>query len=64
MRCRCPRPVAAALTCALFCVGCGGNLYTPASAPEKEPFVAKGKLKAEMDAKNALKKQGKSVPAR
>ena len=45
-----------------FFTACGGESPSPEGA--KEPFVARGKLKSEAAAKEALSKVGKTVPAR
>jgi hypothetical protein len=47
----------------LLGAGCGGESGSP-SQPPSEPFIAKGKLKSEMDAQDKLEKIKKSVPAR
>jgi hypothetical protein len=47
----------------LLGAGCGGESGS-SSQPPGEPFIAKGKLKSEMDAEAKLEKIKKSVPAR
>jgi hypothetical protein len=56
------RLVTLVLLCAVYGSGCGASMYDSPkpSTPGAEPFVAKGKLKAEMQAKAA----GKKVPGR
>jgi hypothetical protein len=65
MRRRDRRLAPLALACALGGAGCGGSLYdAPPQPKDGEPFVAKGKLRSEGAANAALKKVGKSAPAR
>jgi hypothetical protein len=37
--------------------GCGGSMYDPPKPPaaDEEPFIAKGKLKSDMEAKAKMK---------
>jgi hypothetical protein len=62
MRRRANRLMLVVLSGAGFFTACGGESPSPEGA--KEPFVARGKLKSEAAAKEALSKVGKTVPAR
>jgi hypothetical protein len=62
MRLRAFGLVASLVAFLVFCEGCGGGGGTETTKPttESAPFVAKGKLRSEAEAKAA----GKTVPAR
>jgi hypothetical protein len=55
---------AAALACALPCIGCGGSLHDAPSNPLQGPILTQSKLKqkADFEARAKAKPQGRARP--